>query len=732
MKLPLRPYGFLTLMLLLLLGSCASSGQSQPALEQEIVPAGEVLPGWPPHDLPGRSASDDSVEVPGSDFDSAGGGAHAVSTVCKLNDGSAPWAIYGMGSFDQVELGSIQVDYNILSGAGTVLYIGMANYQQDRWEWFSTTQNGSFTFIPVNHAHYVSASGNVHIALLRTGPATIDIQKLSFNRIGDISVLTPQNLRYDELTPENTGLLWDPVAGATGYNVFLSRYPDLSSPIQLNTEPVTVPEFDYTPGIRGVIFYYYVTALGTTESAPSDYIDLFAPTIDMPEPQNPRIVESTPDSLIVGWDWDTETYGPEPANGWYVYVKAQKDFNLDPVIFTKYRSSPGHRTATFTGLETGTLYFYRVVGASINSSRGRMTDDLPAITGNYWDWTQASPIANGTEPIRAVATGNEASAVWFDSGSVVFAQGIADNWSADSCGLDAGDEYFSNYLDISERNGNYIVSTYDSVALDLYASTGGPGNWTSEFIADGFTSDPTKQVPAAGHHGDCAVSDDSYAILYKDWYADMTYTQTRPIAGGSWTRDNVRPLTRDYPVGLCIQANGNNMEFLYFDYEAHELLFGAGPAPYSINQISDNQGANIGIAPDLVMTAGGWVSVSYDVTNDDLYLLRQNGSSWDLEDIAVVPGTSSGYGRNARLEPFRDGLLAVFLDDANHWNAAVFDGTEWFQQAMLLPLIQPSTGAELVVVNDVPYFLVRELSNSSPDKGKVICITGVIPAFEDL
>ena len=393
MKNPLTLHRLLPLMLILILAGCGSTDAPGLEADSTLLPASTDFPLWPPQDQAQRSASDDSVEVLGSDFDSAGGGAHAVATICKLNDGSAPWAIYSMSSFNQVDLGSIKVDYNILTGAGTILYIGMANYEQGRWEWFSTTQDFSYTFTPANHTHYVSPSGNVHIALLRTGPATIDVQKLTFNRIGDISVTAPENLRYDELTPENTGLLWDPVPGATGYNVFLSRYPDLSSPIQLNTEPVPTAEFDYKPVIRGVIYYYFVTALGTTESAPSDYIDLFAPTIDMPEPQNPRIVESTPDSLTVGWDWDTETYGPEPANGWYVYVKAQKDFNLDPVIFMKYRSSPGHRTASFTGLETGTLYYYRVVGASINSSRGRMTDDLPAVTGNYWDWTQIHPIA---------------------------------------------------------------------------------------------------------------------------------------------------------------------------------------------------------------------------------------------------------------------------------------------------------------------------------------------------
>ena len=158
------------------------------------------------------------------------------------------------------------------------------------------------------------------------------------------------------------------------------------------------------------------------------------------------------------------------------------------------------------------------------------------------------------------------------------------------------------------------------------------------------------------------------------------------------------------------------------------LLFGKGPAPYAPAVISDNMGDNNGLYTDLVMTPGGWVSTSYDVTNDDLYLLRQSGGSWNSEDLAT-----GGYGGHARLEPFRGtGLICVYLDDSTNWYCSVYDGSQWFQQVMLMPIVKPATGAELVVVNDVPYFLVEETESTSPNKDKIMCVTGVIPPFGEL
>ncbi|MCB1220751.1 MAG: fibronectin type III domain-containing protein [Planctomycetales bacterium] len=737
MKILLQNCRFVMLVTLAL--ALVSCGSGDPRVGDtgtvDILPAEAGDLSWPPADN-FRKASDDSIELLGNEFSSAGGGAHAVSTVCKLNDGTAPWAIYSLSSFDTLDLGSIKAEYNILTGAGTVLYIGMANYNKGRWEWFSTTENGSYTFTPVTPAHYASPNGNVHIALLRTGPATIDVQKLTFNRVGDVTITAPKNLRSDEQTPENIGLQWDPVPGAQSYNVYFSRWSDLRDPLKLNTEPVTGPDFDYTPILKGVIYYFFVTAVGATESGPSDYIDLFAPTIDMPAPQNPRVDEATPDSVTIGWDWNIEELGPEPANGFYVYLKAEKDFNLEPEIEIRYRSQSWARSAQFNNLQTNTLYYFRIVGVSLNNSRGRMTDDLPAITGEFWDWTQVHPIGNGSEPIRAVATGNTASVIWLGanaggtpSGSVAFAQGTGSSWSVGDCGLEFGTESFDNYLDISERNGKFLVGAFDFLNQDLYASYGDPGNgWTKEFVADG-TKVGQFDVPSAGNHLSVAITDDSYYIIDKDYYAKLTYMREKPIAGGSWTSTSVRTLNDSgFPVQLEMKANGNNPEYMYFDYEIHELLFGKGPAPYAPAVISDNMGDNNGLYTDLVMTPGGWVSTSYDVTNDDLYLLRQSGGSWNSEDLAT-----GGYGGHARLEPFRGtGLICVYLDDSTNWYCSVYDGSQWFQQVMLMPIVKPATGAELVVVNDVPYFLVEETESTSPNKDKIMCVTGVIPPFGEL
>ncbi len=717
---------------------CACGPTSDPFDGTTTVVPDALLPAeltWPPAAGPQRSASDDSIELLGSEFSAAGGGAHAVSTVCKLNGGTAPWAIYSLSSFNTVELGSIKVDYNKLVGEGTILYIGMANYAKDRWEWYSTEGNGAWTFNPVVPADYASPAGNVHIALLRTGPATIDLQKVTFFRVGEVTITPPQNLRSDEQTPENIGLQWDPVPGADSYNLYFSRYSDLREPIKVNADPIIGEDFDYAPVLKGIIYYFHVTAVGASESDASEFIDIFAPLIDMPAPMNPSVIESTPTSVTIGWEWDTDLLGPEPANGFYVYMKPEKDFNLEPLIEIKYRSQPWARTALFTGLQESKLYYYRICGASLNNARGRMTDDLPALTGEYWNWTEANPVSAGREPIRALATGSQITAIWLEAdsgtgsptGSVSFSQGLGASWTTGGCGLDADTENFQNYLDLDERGGNFLISAYDNINQDLFASFGSPtGGWTKEFVADG-TKVGQFDVPSAGHYGDCAITDDSYNIIHKDFYAKMTYMHSRPVGGGGWTRADVRPLGDGaFPVELELETNGNTLEFLYFDYEIHELLFGQGPAPFAPVQISDNMGSNNGLDADLLMTPGGWISPSYDSNGDDLYLLRQNGSSWDLEDIAVSPGNASGYGNNARLEAFRNGLICVYLNNTNDWYASVYDGSQWFQQVMLLPLNAAST-AELVVVADEPYFLVEDI-----DEDMIYCVKGVIPPFDQL
>lgn len=721
----------LLLVISLMMASCASLGNDAGSPEVVAGPA-PAAPGWPPADTAPRSASDDSIEIPGSDFTSAGGGAHAVATVCKLNDGPAPWAIYSLGNFSagEIDLGSIDIEFNKLTGEGTVLYIGAANYSENRWEWFSTEGDDLYTFTPLVPADYYSPAGNVHLALLRTGPATIDIQKLVFNRLGDVTITPPDNLRSDEQTPENIGLLWDPVPGASGYNVYYSRYNDLSEPQKMNSEPVVDPQYDAKAPLNGIIYFFFVTAVAATESGPSDFIDIFAPLIDMPAPQNPHVSDSTPTSVTIGWEWDTETLGPEPVNGFYVYLKPEKDFNLDPVIEIKYRSQPWARSAQFTGLDQGALYYYRIVGASSANQRGRMTDDLPAITGEFWDWTGATAIAPGSEPIRGVVANGEANVVWFSFGDVVLAQGSGSSWTPGTCGLDSslGDVNFSNYIDIDVSGGDYLVSAFNATPyLDLYAAYGSPqGGWTVDYVDDGTGG--SFESPSAGNYCTAAIAGGSYHILHQDFYANMTFIHSRPVSGGSWTRTDVRAVPdENFPLELDMRASGNTVEFLYFSYEEHELFHGIGPSPYTITQITDNMGDNNGTSLDLSLTPGGWVSTSYDVTNKDLYLLRQVDTDWSMEEIAVSPGSTSGFGRNARIEAFRtDGLVCVFLDDDDNWHAAVHDGTQWFQQVMLLP-INAGNSAELLVVNDEPNFIVKDL-----DTGNITCITGVIPPFDEL
>ena len=711
----------------LMLCACGSTDGTLVGFNAESVARQpEVQPGWPPAEAVQRSLSSDSVEQLGSDFAEVGGGAHAASTVCKLNNGIAPWAIYSLAGFNFVQLDSVRIDFNKLVGEGTVMYIGVANYSTNRWQWFQTPNNGPYTFTPVNGADYYSPLGNFHIALLRTGPATIDVQKLTFFRSGEENVPAPQNLRSDNQVKEYISLLWDAVPGVIGYNVYRARVRDLSDVQKVNTEVVLTNSYEDPAPLNGLIYYYYVTAITAVESPPSNVVDIFSPNIDMPAPQNPRVVSSTPTTVTIGWDWDEEVLGPPPAKGFRIYMKAEPDFNLDLLgLFEVSKPSPAAREGTITGLVEGSLYYYRICGVTVINERGRMTDDLPAVTGETWNWTNVSPIAAGGARITALETGGDISVVWHEFGSVVFARGLADNWSFGPCGLQGGAEFFEHFLDIDESGGDYLISTFDSKKLDLYASFGNPTDgWTKEFVAAGYTKDPNLESPSAGNHCKAAITADNYNIIHKDVNAEWTYMATRPRAGGSWSKTEVRSFVeRDYPLEYDMKRNGDELKFLLFSYEDHELYSGLGPAPYQITQISDNMGANNGIHLDMCLTPGGWVTPSYDTTNKDLYLLRENGSAWDSEDIKVQPGNSSGYGRNARIANYKTGLICVYLNsDINpQWYSSVFDGTEWFTQKMLLPL-NPGTDADIAVIDDIAYFIVPD-----KDEHMVYCVTASLP-----
>lgn len=718
----------------LLLSACGSGPDNAGSLAGQIAApaAGQELP-WPEDIVAPRSISDSSVELLGSEYTEVGGGAHSASTVCKLNNGSAPWAIYSMGGFNFATLDSVRIDFNKLAGEGTFLYIAAANYQTNRWQWFVTIDNGPYTFTPANAADYYSPLGNVHLALLRTGPATIDVQKLTFFRTNEGNVSAPENLISDEQLPEYIGLTWDAVAGVAGYNVYRSRFPNLSDVIKITDELLLVNEYDDTAPLNGIIYYYYVTAVAGAESPPSNVVDIFAPLIDMAAPQNPHVISSTVTSVTIGWDWNEGELGPAPVNGFNVYLKAEPNFNLDPLgLIEVKKTSSLARSATVFGLAEDSLYYYRICGVTFNSARGRMTDDLPALTGEIWDWTEVNVIGNGNVPIKALETGSQISAIYFseptqpgDPSGINFAQGTGSNWTVSSCGLDGGSESFSNYLDLDERGGNFLISAYDNIDLDLYASFGSPSaGWTKEFVADG-TKVGQFDVPSAGNHGTCAITDDAYNILHKDYYANMTYIHSRPLAGGAWDRTDVRAFTENgFPVELEMKSIGSALNFLYFDYEVHELFYGTGLNPLAMDQITDNAltgSPNKGLGTDLYLLPSGWVTPCYDATNKDLYLLRQNGANWDSENLAVQAGSSSGYGNHARLTGYKTGLICVYLSNSNKWFASVYDGTDWYQQQMLLPF-NPGTEADIAVINDVPYFLVE-----NNDESKIYCITGNLP-----
>ena len=63
-------------------------------------------------------------------------------------------------------------------------------------------------------------------------------------------------------------VLWDPVPGTTSYNIYWSTSPGVTRATGTPITGVTSP-YVHTSLVRGVTYYYIVTANGADESVPS-------------------------------------------------------------------------------------------------------------------------------------------------------------------------------------------------------------------------------------------------------------------------------------------------------------------------------------------------------------------------------------------------------------------------------------------------------------------------------
>ena len=96
------------------------------------------------------------------------------------------------------------------------------------------------------------------------------------------------------------------------------------------------------------------------------------------------------------------------------------------------------------------------------------------------------------------------------------------------------------------------------------------------------------------------------------------------------------------------------------------------------------------------------------------------------EDALALIAAAGGGPRYEDVNPY------AFADPIAPHLAAADAGIVVDPQRIAACFGQLRAGAELVVVNDVPYFLVEETESTSPNKDTIMCVTGLIPRFGEL
>jgi hypothetical protein len=385
------------LLALALSWGCGNSGNGA-----ALAPVEGPALAWPPLDLPGRTLSDNDVELQGKDFSASGGGAAAQGTFCALGPaGPLNYAIYTVtGLGPTVVPGEIEVVFNAneeSSGDGTALYLGLSNYSTGRWDWFDLGVS------PALHSYgsgadYISPAGSSHAAIALGGPGTGRIDTVRFVRTGSGAfTAVPQNLTAD---PQFGVVVldWDAVPRATGYNVYRSYLPDFAGEIKLNSSQIAANHFEDDDVQSDRDTYYRVTAVRGTESAKSEHVMVHTMNTDLPAPEN---LSGTGNVGSVDLTWDAV---PQ-AISYFVYRSPNLDFSGATQVGTV-------STTAFTDSAVGQedVFYYEVSAFAITESpRSNRIDvyvpsvDLPApqsvriewLRGDgvriAWDWADADP-----------------------------------------------------------------------------------------------------------------------------------------------------------------------------------------------------------------------------------------------------------------------------------------------------------------------------------------------------
>ena len=310
----------------------------------------------------------------------------------------------------------------------------------------------------LNQAYYIDAGlpNGVHTYRVTAVDSSGNESAPSDEAAAEVNTGVPAATVISSLTAEPSGgsltVCWEPVTGATGYNLYRSASPG-GPYLKINDEPVTETCFTDSGLVNGQTYYYRVTVIDDrgNESEPSPVAS--AVPLDTLPPERPVIV------------YPTTSYRPITVTSRY---------------------------STIRGLaEPGSLVVLYCNEAIRREEMARAGDDFSNIalpTGNLWAVLSPDEKLVAYSELGGVpGTGN----IWLmdvDSGEaeVVVEQGMAPIWSPD------GKRIAYTYFDatsMSVRIGIVDVSTGDAAPLtgDTTVSEDYPA-WTRDGSSLVFTS----------------------------------------------------------------------------------------------------------------------------------------------------------------------------------------------------------------------------------------------------
>ncbi|MEZ5336766.1 MAG: hypothetical protein R3F46_00745 [bacterium] len=677
-----------------------------------------------------RSISDDSVMLQGREWSEKSDNAEEIGSTLEINGPDNAWGIYALAGFGQVLPGNAYCSFWTEEATACQVWLAVADFQLDRWV-FSQSARDDFGFEFPQGGNYVSPTGKCYVLVLRTGEGSSKIYSLTFGRRGATDLEAPAGLAADA-QPGLVNLSWLAVDGANGYNIYRAYDQKFNDPIKLNENLLTEPVYADDWLVSGEMYFYRVTAVAAIESDFSNTAGVFVPAADLPAPQNLRLIDAGDDFIEFAWDWNQAN-----PSGWAVYIANGRDFNLEAPTEKKSISQGVVRSYKYSGLNPGRLYYIRMA-ASQSGALGRMTEALPCLTGDQWEWFDVEEIGEGTEPVAAVIADGRICCSYLNDNAVHVALngGEAQPWTVESTALDetetfldplSGEEHpgngFGGVLDIDYASGTYLIASVTRSGNDFYAAIGAPGEgWTVERIDEG-SAFGMFDVASAGLYGSVAISANGYNASGNDYELQQYCLYTRAFGSGKpWIKKQIRHQPEALPIEFDLEVLDGALWGSCFDFTNRQLYLWSELDGFT--QVTDNpDGVTLGIYTDLERMGDRWVSPGYHGGEQNLYFLEEgSGEYWDANPIYVQDDYRTG--RNVRMEPFRDSVVCVYMGGSTRdWYCSVLrSGGVWETQLMKIGEIDAYEKCDLKILDDRPVFMVADRITK-----KVYAVRGNIP-----